>query len=102
MASISRESNGRRRILFVAGDGKRKTIRLGKVNQRTAEAAKVKIEALVAASLTGHAVDNDTARWLAELDQAMLDKLCKVGLINRQQFVTLGALLMNTSEIGRT
>jgi hypothetical protein len=32
MASINLESNGRRTIQFVAKDGKRKSIRLGKVN----------------------------------------------------------------------
>ena len=31
MASISKDAGGKRRILFVASDGKRKTIRLGKV-----------------------------------------------------------------------
>lgn len=93
MASISRDPNGRRRILFVAGNGKRKTIRLGKVNQRTAEAVKVKIEALVAASITGHAVDNETSRWLAELDQMMLDKLSKAGLIEKQRVATLAAFI---------
>ena len=35
MASIARDKNGNRRILFVAPDGKRPTIRLGKVFQRT-------------------------------------------------------------------
>lgn len=88
MASISREPNGRRRILFMAGDGKRKTIRLGKVNQRTAEA--VKVEALVAACITGHVVDDETSRWLAGLDQMMLDRLSGVGLINKQLVVMLG------------
>ena len=93
MASISREPNGRRRILFVAGDGKRKTIRLGKVNQRTAEAVKVKVEALIAASITCHVTDNETSRWLAELDQTMLDKLSKVGLLDKQQVATLEAFI---------
>ena len=37
MASISKEPNGRRTIQFVAGDGKRRSIRLGKVSQREAE-----------------------------------------------------------------
>ena len=32
MASIARDKNGCRRILFVAPDGKRPTIRLGKVS----------------------------------------------------------------------
>ena len=50
MASISKEPNGRRTIQFVGADGKRRSIRLGKVSQRTAEMVKVKVEALVAAS----------------------------------------------------
>ncbi len=44
MASIAREKNGNRRILFVAPDGKRPTIRLGKVSLRAAEAVKFRVE----------------------------------------------------------
>jgi hypothetical protein len=44
VASIAREKNGNRRILFVAPDGKRPTIRLGKVSQRTAESIKYRVE----------------------------------------------------------
>ncbi len=46
MASIGKDPGGLRRILFVAPDGKRKTIRLGKATQRTAETVKTKVEAL--------------------------------------------------------
>ena len=52
MASIVRDPNGRKRILFVAPDEKRKTIRLGKVSQRAAEAIKAKVEHLVAAKVS--------------------------------------------------
>jgi hypothetical protein len=38
MASIVNDPNGRRRIQFVSPDGKRKTIRLGKIDRKTAEA----------------------------------------------------------------
>ena len=93
MASISRQTNGRRRIQFTGADGKRKTLRLGKVNQRTAEAVKVKVEDLVTSSITGHGPNDETARWLAGLDQAMLDKLSNVGLIGKQRVVTLGEFL---------
>ena len=37
MASIVNDPNGRKRILFVAPDGKRKTIRLGKIDRKSAE-----------------------------------------------------------------
>jgi len=37
MATIGNDPNGRKRILFVAGDGSRKTIRLGKIDRKNAE-----------------------------------------------------------------
>src|SRR5688572_5035160 len=84
MASITRDKNGHRRIQFVASDGKRPSIRLGKVSQRAAEAVKYRVEQLLAAKLTGHAPECDTARWLVELDPAMAEKLARVGLIPRR------------------
>ena len=47
MATIGNDPNGRKRILFVAPDGKRKTIRLGKATMKQATAFKVKVEAPV-------------------------------------------------------
>jgi hypothetical protein len=79
MASIGKDPNGRRRILFVAQDGSRKTIRLGKCSQKQAEAAKVKIEALVTAQFNG-SVDDEVSRWLAALPENMHSKLVAVGL----------------------
>ncbi len=79
MASIGRDPNGRRRILFVAGDGSRKTVRLGKSSQKQAEAAKVKIEALVGAQFNG-TMDDEVSRWLAALPENMHKRLVAVGL----------------------
>lgn len=93
MASISHEKNGRRTIQFVGADGKRRSIRLGKVPQRTAEMVKVRVEALNAAAIAGHAIDDETARWLADRDSAMLGKLAAVGLILKREAATLGAFL---------
>ena len=81
MASIARDKGGNRRILFVAPNGKRPTIRLGKVSQRAAEAVKFRVEQLLAAKLTGQALEADTARWIADLPDALVDKLARVGLI---------------------
>lgn len=53
----------------------------------------MRIESLVAASITGHVVDNETSRWLAERDQTMLDKLSKAGLIEKQRVATLAAFI---------
>ena len=40
MATIVTDPNGHRRILFVAADGKRKTVRLGKCSQRDANSVR--------------------------------------------------------------
>jgi len=88
MASISKEPNGRRTIQFVGADGKRRSIRLGKASQRTAEGIKVKVEALVEASLTGSALQSDTAAWLADRDEVMLGKLAAVGLVPKRSSAT--------------
>ena len=71
MASISREKNGRRTIQFVGPDKKRRSVRLGKVSQRVAEAVKVKVEHLAAAAIHKRALDGETARWVASLDDAL-------------------------------
>ena len=101
MASITRESNGRKIIQFVGSDEKRRSIRLGKLAMRQAEAMRVKIEDLVSASLTGHAPSDETSRWLSGLDDAMIDKLARVGLAQERSSVGLKAFLDSYIE-GRT
>ncbi len=80
MASIARDKGGRKRLLFFDKNRKRRTIRLGKMTQKQADAVKIKVEALVAAQLTG-ALDDETARWVASLADLMRGKLEKAGLI---------------------
>jgi hypothetical protein len=79
MATIRNDPNGFKRILFVAPDGKRQTIRLGKATAKQATAFKVKVEALVGRQITG-IVDDDVSRWLASLDDEMYGRLAAVGL----------------------
>src|SRR4051812_38354133 len=93
MASITKESNGRKTIQFVASDGKRKSIRLGKAPMKGAEAVRAKVESLVAACLSRHALDDETARWVAAIDDAMADKLAAVELIPKRERQTLKAFL---------
>ena len=93
MASISRDRNGRRDIRFVRSDGTRPKIRLGKVTQKQAEAVKVHVERLVASTITGHVVDDETARWVAALDGVLAGRLAAVGLIPRGDQVTLHGFL---------
>ena len=78
MASISNDPNGRRRILFVAPDESRKTIRLGKIDRKSAEAIARHVEALLAAKIGGQPVPRETAVWLARIGMALRDKLAAV------------------------
>jgi integrase len=94
MASISRDPSGNRSIQFVAADGKRKTIRLGKVNQHLADKIKVKVEVLAASVRAALPVDNETAAWLAKIDDDLAGKLAAVGLFaGRLACPTLGDFL---------
>ena len=85
MASITRESNGRRTIQFVGPDGKRRSIRLGKVSQKTAEGVRVRVEHLAAAANHGTALDDETARWVGERDSVMYERLAAVGLVKGRE-----------------
>ncbi len=85
MASISNDPNGRRRILFSADDGPRKAIHLGKMSQRAAARILYRVEQLIEAKLTGHALDVDMAGWVGELHPKLAEKLARVGLIPKPQ-----------------
>ena len=90
MASVISDPNGLKRIQFMAGDGSRRTIRLGKATVRQAEAIKIKIEqlALTATGITG-VMDEATAAWLTGLDVKMYDKLAAAGLVGRRESTQL-------------
>jgi len=85
MASIGKDLNGKKRILFYAQDRKRKTIRIGKATQRQAEAVCLRVENLIAAKIGGHVPDDATSRWLSEIDEGLRQKLVKVGLVDVQE-----------------
>jgi len=96
MASISRDANGTKRILFIDPSGDRKTIRLGKVNGRTAEAVKQKVEALAADAGAKTSWDRETADWVGRLDCVLYDKLATVGLVPKRaapEHATLAAFI---------
>ncbi len=98
MASIARSKNGTRRILFMAPDGTRPTIRLGKVSQRAAESIKYRIEQLLEAQHLNRPLDSDLAQWVAGLSPRMAKKLADVGLIPERESkptVTLGPFLQD-------
>ena len=91
MASIGKDPNGRKRILFVAEDGSRKTIRLGKASIKQALAFKVKLESVIAGQYAG--IDDETARWIAALPDDVHQKLATVGLVEPRASRMLGEFL---------
>ena len=93
MASVCNDPGGRRRILFVDRHGNRKAVRLGKASERQALAVKLKIEDLVAAQLRGVSPLDETSRWVASLDDTLLDRLARVGLVAARESATLGAFI---------
>ncbi len=85
MASLNHDPNGTVRIQFVAVDGSRKTIRLGKCSKRDATSIKFRVESLLSACITG-SLDRDTSLWLAEITQRnteLRSKLEAVGLVEK-------------------
>ena len=82
MASVINDLNGKKRIQFVAPDGKRKTLRLGKCSKRDAESIKYRVENLLAALMQGREPSRDDAVWLDRLPDTMHTKLAKNGLTN--------------------
>lgn len=96
MASISKDGGGgKRRILFTNGNGDRKTIRLGKMPLADARTIKHHIESLLAAKLSGCALDNKTAAWVRNMPNVLADKLAAVELIEKRKTTTLGDMLQN-------
>lgn len=84
MASLNHDPNGTVRIQFVAVDGSRKTLRLGKCSKRDAASIKHKVESLLSALITGNALERDISVWIAETTAKNPDlrsKLEKVGLV---------------------
>ncbi len=82
MASITRESNGRKTIQFVGTDRRRQSLRLGKASMETAAWVKGYVERIVGARKQRVPLDALTAAWLGSLDDEMHDKVAGVGLVD--------------------
>ncbi len=92
MASLCKDPSGCKRILFVAGDGSRKTIRLGKTSVKHAESFKVRLEAMITSRRDG-TIDPGTALWLSDLSDETHAKLAAAGLVEQRASAMLGAFL---------
>jgi hypothetical protein len=93
MASVTNDPNGRKRIQFVAPDGARRTVRLGKCDRKGAESICRHVEALLVAKISGQPIPRDTAAWLANIGESLRDRLAAVGLVEVQQRLTVGEFL---------
>lgn len=104
MASIAKNKNGTRRILFVHPDGRRPAVRLGKVSQRTAESVKNRVEQLLEALTFNRPMETDLMQWVAALEPSLAGKLARAGLIPNPEAkpaATLGPFL-DSYIVGRT
>ena len=95
MATIGTEPNGHRRILFVAADGSRKTVRLGKCSERDAEQVRRHVEALAAATIHAQPVPRETAVWVRSIGHKLHDRLARAGLVEAR--VGVGAVKLGPS-----
>lgn len=93
MASITTESNGHRRLLFTDSDGRRKSIRLGKLGFKSAQTIARHIESLLAAREHADPVPPVTAVWIKSIGETLRSKLAQVGLVDQHKKVQLGEFL---------
>jgi len=92
MASLFKENGSGYRIMFSDGDGKRKSIRLGKMPKKAAMTAMSHIEAIISCRLAGQSsFPPETSAWIGNLPDDTLTKLAKAGLVSFQRH-TLGEL----------
>ena len=94
MACIVNDTNGTRRIQFIGPDGKKRTVRLGKIDRRSAESINRHVEELLGATIGGQPVARQTMEWLKSIGDkrkyvaALFDDLgCRfTGTVTRTRF----------------
>jgi integrase len=80
MASVCCESNGRKYIQVNELPGRPK-LRLGKASDKVAKSICAKVEAMIAAKLSGQPVDPETAVWLGGVTNKLHGRLERLGLV---------------------
>ena len=96
MASLAFDKSGTTRLLFTDQTGKRRTIRLGKIDRQSARSFKAFAERLIASQRLGTSIDPQTTAWLASLSDPIHERLARVGLAEpreRSETPTLGRVL---------
>ena len=95
MASLNKQPNGGYAVQLVGTDGKRRSLRLGKVPKKSADSIKLRVESLHACAVAGLPWDADLAAWVGGLSDDMASKLAGLGLTPTRQSQCLGAFLDN-------
>ena len=93
MASLSRQPNGNYIIQLVGTDSKRRSIRLGAVNKKTANEVKLKVETLHTLRVANLPMDAVTAQWVNGISDDLAAKLAAVGLIPSREAKALGEFI---------
>lgn len=93
MASLNRDGNGNYTVQVVCADGKRRSIRLGRVNKKTATEVKLKVEHLNALVVARLPMDTETAQWVGGIGDELAGRLAAAGLIPARSSTTLGPFL---------
>lgn len=93
MATLDIDKNGLKRIRFKALDGKRKSIRLGRLSKKEAETVCSYVSRLEIVQQVGTSPDADTLQWLARIAEWLYAKLMQVGLVAERRSATLGSFI---------
>ena len=101
MASIINRPAGHRWIQFVDGDGKRKTVRLGKISEKKAKTVCTRVQELLVTKMIGDSMERDLAGWLTSIDATLQNKLAAVGLCNARESALLQPFIKSYID-GRT
>ncbi len=81
MASLIHDPDGRKRIEFtLSKNGVRHTIRLGRIDKRSAEAIHGRIEHIISLKVVGAPLDAESVHWLGALPSKLYGRLVKASL----------------------
>ena len=89
MASIAKDKNGLKRILFFNPAGERKTIRLGQASMHDARTIATNIQFFVNAKVNGTAPEPSVVNWLTTIGDNLYGKLVKHGLVAPRENVAV-------------
>ena len=94
MASISKDKNGTKRIVYYNTSKKQVSIRLGKIPMKNAETIKVHVENLLSAQASKVSVATETAEWLSKIPDQLYEKFVQKGFVPPRRVVgTLGEMI---------